>query len=486
MRSSIEAWVKPDRETQDGPARIVSLSADPNGRNFTLGQDGRRFDVRLRTTSTNTNGIPSTSAPDKSAIPSITHVVFTRSPDGSARIFLDGKEKSSKKVAGKLSGWDRNFRLSLANELTGDRPWLGELFLVAIYDRALSADEVLRNFAAGREGRDLAPMVVRNAPATSPRVSQGLSALYTFEAGRGDIVKDRSGTGEPLDLKIEKPSAVQWGDRSLAVRSATKIESAGSARKIVDALKQSGSATIEAWVTPANDSQNGPARIVSLSKDPGFRNFTLGQERDHYHVRFRTTSTSENGIPETDSGSKTAAPRLTHIVYTRDRAGNARVYLDGKQQAAKQVAGSLANWDGSFPLVLANERTSDRPWLGEIHLVAIYHRDLNSDEVLQNFRAGPGAGVDPHAAERLAQQKAGRTFATQVAPVIARNCLECHDATLKKGGLDLSRKNSALAGGESGKVIVPGKPAGSLLWERVASGEMPPKGRLSRPPTKGF
>ena len=66
------------------------------------------------------------------------------------------------------------------------------------------------------------------------------------------------------------------------------------------------------------------------------------------------------------------------------------MYLNGKQRAAKKVAGNLSNWDGSFPLVLANERTSDRPWLGEIHLVAIYHRALNSDEVLQNFRAGRG------------------------------------------------------------------------------------------------
>ena len=94
---------------------------------------------------------------------------------------------------------------------------------------------------------------------------------------------------------------------------------AGRRRKIVDALKQSGAATIEAWITPKNDSQNGPARIVSLSNDSGLRNFTLGQERDHYHIRFRTTSTSKNGIPETDSGGGTAAPRLTHIVYTRDQ-----------------------------------------------------------------------------------------------------------------------------------------------------------------------
>ena len=38
--------------------------------------------------------------------------------------------------------------LALANELTEDRPWLGEFYLVAIYDRALSQDEVSRNFNA--------------------------------------------------------------------------------------------------------------------------------------------------------------------------------------------------------------------------------------------------------------------------------------------------------------------------------------------------
>jgi hypothetical protein len=474
---TIEAWIKPERGKQDGPARIVSLSADPNQRNFTLGQDVRRYDVRLRTTSTSTNGIPSTSAPNKSVNSALTHVVFTRDSDGTVRIFINGKQRTSKKVAGKLSGWGQNFRLSLANEVTGDRPWVGGLYLVAIYSRALSPNEVARNFAAGRDGRNESPPAAPVVAASSPRVSHGLNVFYTFEAGRGEIVKDRSGNDELLDLKIEKPSAVKWGDGFLTVQSPTKIQSVGPGRKIVDALKRSGSATIEAWVTPQNDSQNGPARMVSLSKDPGLRNFTLGQERDHYHIRFRTTATSENGIPETDSGGGAAAPRLTHIVYTRDSGGNARVYLNGIQRAAEKVGGKLSNWDRSFPLVLANERTSDRPWLGEIHLVAIYHRALNSDEVLQNFRAGPHGRPDPHAAEKLAHARAERTFATKVAPLIAHNCLECHDTTLKKGGLDLSRRESALAGGESGRVIAPGKPGDSLLWKRVSSNEMPPEGQ---------
>src|SRR5262249_54389376 len=39
---------------------------------------------------------------------------------------------------------------------------------------------------------------------------------------------------------------------------------------------------------------------------------------------------------------------------------------------------------------------------------------------------------------------------------------------------------SAMAGGESGAAIVPGRPAESPLVEKVTEGEMPPKGALSR------
>jgi hypothetical protein len=41
---------------QTGPARIVSLSADPDRRNFTLAQDGSNLVFRLRTPLTGTNG----------------------------------------------------------------------------------------------------------------------------------------------------------------------------------------------------------------------------------------------------------------------------------------------------------------------------------------------------------------------------------------------------------------------------------------------
>jgi mono/diheme cytochrome c family protein len=76
------------------------------------------------------------------------------------------------------------------------------------------------------------------------------------------------------------------------------------------------------------------------------------------------------------------------------------------------------------------------------------------------------------------EQAAARMFENQVAPLLAQHCLECHDTTTRKGGLDLSRKAAAQAGGEGGPVIVAGKSQDSPLWKHVAADEMP----ADRPP----
>ena len=74
-------------------------------------------------------------------------------------------------------------------------------------------------------------------------------------------------------------------------------------------------------------------------------------------------------------------------------------------------------------------------------------------------------------------------FKRDVAPLLARHCHACHTEK-SKGGLRLDRRADALRGGDSGKVIVPGKARESRLI-RLDRGEdpeqvMPPKGsRLS-------
>lgn len=50
----------------------------------------------------------------------------------------------------------------------------------------------------------------------------------------------------------------------------------------------------------------------------------------------------------------------------------------------------------------------------------------------------------------------------------------CHSGSRPQGGLDLSDLNSLIKGGKSGKSIQPGSSEKSLLFEKVASGTMPP------------
>src|SRR5947209_10752914 len=78
-------------------------------------------------------------------------------------------------------------------------------------------------------------------------------------------------------------------------------------------------------------------------------------------------------------------------------------------------------------------------------------------------------------AARLPAQPGGPDFDRQVAPLLVQHCLDCHSGPKPKGGLDLSNRKSALAGGKSGAVIVPGKPEDSLLRQYVDDDKMPPK-----------
>ena len=77
-----------------------------------------------------------------------------------------------------------------------------------------------------------------------------------------------------------------------------------------------------------------------------------------------------------------------------------------------------------------------------------------------------------HASEPLAWNAA--RFDRELAPLLATHCLTCHQGKAPKGGLDLSQRAAAFSGGESGRVITPGKPAASLLLARVEASEMPP------------
>ena len=332
------------------------------------------------------------------------------------------------------------------------------------------------------------------APLTAAdRVENGLIASYDFDEGGGRTVHDRSGVGEALDLIIDRPASVRWQNGSLSVVSSTKIVSYKSARRIIDDLKQSNALSLEAWVSPAMTEQTGPARIVSLSANTSFRNFTLGQDNDHFDVRLRTRKTDANGIPSTATPAGSLEARLTHVVYTRDAMGTAVLFVNGKPVSSATVSGDLENWDASHRMTLANEVTGDRPWLGTLHLVAIYSRALSAEEVLQNFSAGESVRSSSRviaATEAVPKPVtvalADHPFVREIQPILATYCVKCHGPEKQKGGLRLDQKAAAFKGGDSGEPsIVPEQSAQSRMIQLVTSTDaaerMPPEADALNP-----
>ena len=71
----------------------------------------------------------------------------------------------------------------------------------------------------------------------------------------------------------------------------------------------------------------------------------------------------------------------------------------------------------------------------------------------------------------------------EVRAIFAHNCYQCHSENKSKGELVLENKRGVFRGGESGAVIIPGKPEQSELFKRITlspdeDGVMPKKGKV--------
>ncbi len=73
-------------------------------------------------------------------------------------------------------------------------------------------------------------------------------------------------------------------------------------------------------------------------------------------------------------------------------------------------------------------------------------------------------------------------FRKQVAPLLELRCLGCHGEKTRRGGLSLATAADAMKGSSNGPVIVPGKPADSLLVKMI-SGDRPKMPRNGSPLT---
>ncbi|MCP5120742.1 MAG: PKD domain-containing protein, partial [bacterium] len=143
---SFEVWAKAGNLTQGGPARLVSYSADSSNRNFTLGQQAERAEVRFRT-SESESGWPYMRLEGLFS-ENTDHYVVTYG-NSLLSLYKNGQLVEAQPRAGDLSNWNPAYPLLIGNEVTNWRSWRGEVYMMAVYSRALGAAEIQRNFLAG-------------------------------------------------------------------------------------------------------------------------------------------------------------------------------------------------------------------------------------------------------------------------------------------------------------------------------------------------
>lgn len=217
-------------------------------------------------------------------------------------------------------------------------------------------------------------------------------ALWEFKEGSGRTAFDTSGVNPAINLTLSED--VEWvGGWGIDLSGGKAQGSTIASRKLHDLISGSGEYSVEAWVAPANVTQE-EAFIVGYSAGSDTRNFTLGQTGYSYDFLNRNATSDGNGEPalSTDAEEQHLQASLQHVVAVYDPVRGRRLYINGEDSGALDgAAGShLNDWDDTFALVLGNEVSGDRPWKGVLRLVAIHNRALSSAQVQQNMAAGVG------------------------------------------------------------------------------------------------
>jgi len=224
------------------------------------------------------------------------------------------------------------------------------------------------------------------------RFESDIIALYQFKTGEGNIAYDTSGIAPAANLTLN--GDIEWlGSWGLSFTNGKAQASTATSKKLHDLITSTGEFSVEAWLTPNNVVQEGPARIITYSAGDNDRNFMLGQTQYNYDFSLRTESSNTNGDPalSTPDADEILQATLQHVVITYNATTGRRIYVNGQLiDINDEDIAPLAFWDDSFALILGKEASNQHVWQGDIRLLAIYNRALEHEQIAQNYDVGVG------------------------------------------------------------------------------------------------
>ncbi|MFT5221627.1 MAG: hypothetical protein ACI9LO_000233 [Planctomycetota bacterium] len=222
-------------------------------------------------------------------------------------------------------------------------------------------------------------------------------ALWEFKTITGNTAFDTSGIDPAIDLSII--GSVTWeGNFGLNFSGGRAQADTPSSEKIHTFIQSTGQYAIEAWVVPANVTQEG-SNIISYSGTDTQRNFTLGQNLYDYDFYNRVVATpaEPNGEPILSTGDndeEILQSNLQHVVVNYDPFNGREIYVNGTLvDVTDPIPGSTTInnvWDDGFVFLLADETSGNRNWRGVIRMAALHNRVLTPAQIVQNFELGVG------------------------------------------------------------------------------------------------
>ncbi len=274
-------------------------------------------------------------------------------------------------------------------------------------DCSSDADDMLtaiEQFAGGIALTEIDPALVTSKAMTlstailasgGSRYEDDQIALWEFKTGAGSMAFDTSGVEPAMDLDFTGP--VDWVlGYGIDIAEGSKAQaSTTSSKKLADMIRLTNSYSIEAWVIPANVTQEN-ARIISYSAGDTARNFSMSQTLYNYEFMNRSSNTDAEARPSlmTNDDDEDLQASLQHVVMTFSPVAGQKIYVNGvytdDADMNNAVNGSLFDWNENYAFVLGSEVDGSNAWSGKLRMVAIHNAALTQDQITQNYELGVG------------------------------------------------------------------------------------------------
>lgn len=226
------------------------------------------------------------------------------------------------------------------------------------------------------------------------RYEDSAVALYNFKEGSGNKTADKI-NGINLTLNDDVSWVGGWGIRFQGGQAGAAADPE-TTKTLINAIQETGELSIEAWVVPGNVSQEGPARIVTISSGETERNIMLGQTLYNYDFSLRNTMSDLNGEPmlSTPDDDEALQATLQHVVATFHPLEGRKIYVNGELITTDADQGfefgNLNNWDKGLRLFLGEEVGHKYSWDGIIRMLAFHNKALTPEQIMANYDAGVG------------------------------------------------------------------------------------------------